>query len=532
MGFGDFNGDGRLDLAASQGPEGVSLLLGRGDGTFQEPSQLDRDGGVLLRHRDGGLQRRRPPRPGRDEYRRQRPRVFFSAEGTGRFKVRSDGPQGPSLNGLVTADFNGDGRLDLAVANRSSNDVSLLLGRGDGTFQDQVRFAAGLQPWDLLTGDFNGDGRPDLAAANAQSHDFTLLLGLGDGTFEQSPAAAGRGRYPRGVVTADFNGDGRLDLATTSYPGDDVSVFLGRGDGTFHGAMRFPVGSTPVSLMTADFNGDGRLDLATVNCTSNDVSILLGRGDGTFADQGRYATGIGLEFGVAGDFNGDASLDLFVGGLFGTRGVVLLGRGDGTFAVFSERIHFTADTAVRLRRGRFNGDGRLDLAATMSTPPPFPHTWVWIPPMPARPAFRSTWAGATGPSRRRSVSPWAVRRGASSPATSTATAGSTWPRPMPAPRACRCCWAGGTGTFQDEARFSTGASSESLVAADLNGDGRLDLAVTGVSAQVTVLLGRGDGTFQDARSDSRSGISRVRTSASLPATSMATAASTWPPRRC
>src|SRR5207245_5977544 len=103
-------------------------------------------------------------------------------------------------------DFNGDGRPDLAVANFSSEDSSVLLGRGDGTFDDQTRFAAGVHPRSVAVGDFNGDGRPDLAVANFSSEDISVLLGGGDGTFgAQVRVAAGGSR--ESVAVAALSGD-------------------------------------------------------------------------------------------------------------------------------------------------------------------------------------------------------------------------------------------------------------------------------------------------------------------------------------
>ena len=218
---------------------------------------------------------------------------------------------GDRPNALVAGDFNGDGRTDLAVANDGSNDVSVLLGNGDGTFQDQVWYAAGIWPSAVVAGDFNGDGRTDLAVANKDSNDVSVLLGNGDGTFRgQVRYVAGLG--PSAVVAGDFNGDGRTDLAVANAGSNDVSVLLSNGDGTFQNQVRYAVGTEPSALVAGDFNGDGRTDLAVANNGFNDVSVLLGNGDGTFQHQVWYAAGTGPSALVAGDFNGDGRTDLAV----------------------------------------------------------------------------------------------------------------------------------------------------------------------------------------------------------------------------
>jgi hypothetical protein len=148
-------------------------------------------------------------------------------------------PVGTSPQAIALADVDGDGHLDLITANRDSNDISVLLGRGDGTFHSQMRFATGI--------------------------------------------------YPDALATADLNGDGHLDLVTANYGEtntNDVSVLLGRGDGTFLNQVSYPVGDSPVAVAITDVNGDGRPDLIAANYTSSDVSVLLGQGsghgDGTF----------------------------------------------------------------------------------------------------------------------------------------------------------------------------------------------------------------------------------------------------------
>jgi hypothetical protein len=128
---------------------------------------------------------------------------------------------------IVAADFNGDGKLDLAVTDATENAVFVLLGNGDGTFQPPITIPVGNAPDAIVAGDFNNDGKLDLATANSGDNTVTLLLGNGDGTFTQaadSPFAVGK--IPVGIVAADFNGDGKLDLAVSNNLDGTVSILL------------------------------------------------------------------------------------------------------------------------------------------------------------------------------------------------------------------------------------------------------------------------------------------------------------------
>jgi len=318
---GDFNGDGKLDLAVANislgnpGPISVSVLLGNGDGTFQ-------------------------------------PAVNYSA--------------GSYPSSVTVADFNGDGKLDLAVANNGSNNVSILLGNGDGTFQPAVDYSAGSNPSSVTVADFNGDGKLDLAVANNGSNNVSILLGNGDGTF-QPAVEYGAGSNPTSVTVADFNGDGKLDLAVANNGSNNVSILLGNGDGTFQPDVNFAAGSGPSSLAVGDFNGDGKLDLAVANNGSNNVSILLANGDGTFQPAVEYSAGESPSSVVVGDFNGDNKLDVAVANNGNGNSpmasiIIFLGNGDGTFQPAVEYSAYQGASSMAV--GDFNGDSRLDLAVT------------------------------------------------------------------------------------------------------------------------------------------------------------------------
>ena len=165
---------------------------------------------------------------------------------------------------MATGDFNGDGKLDLAVIGADSNDVAVLLGNGDGTFQPPVLYAAGSDLSSIVAGDFNGDGKLDLAVTDSGTNEVSILLGNGDGTF-QPPITDAVGSGPDAMVAGDFNGDGKLDLAVADGGSNQVSVLLGNGDGTFQAGEQLAVGFDPDGIVAGDFNSDGHLDLAVID---------------------------------------------------------------------------------------------------------------------------------------------------------------------------------------------------------------------------------------------------------------------------
>jgi hypothetical protein len=268
---------------------------------------------------------------------------------------------------VAMGDFNGNGKLDLAVASEGSNSVGVLLGNGDGTFQAPQNFAAGYTPVSVAIGDFDGrhyaNGQPimDLAVANLNTNTVSVLLGNGDGTFQTAKSYA-VGNNPNSIAVGDFDGDGTPDLAVTNQSSATVSVLLGNGDGTFRTAQSYAVGFSPTSVAVGDFNRDSKPDLAVANSGSNSVSVLLGNGDGTFQPAQNIAFAYGPTSVVAGDFNGDGKPDLAVSGALLSNQAyvsVLLGNGDGTFQP-AQNIPFGYITDL-VAVGDLNGDGNLDL---------------------------------------------------------------------------------------------------------------------------------------------------------------------------
>jgi hypothetical protein len=176
-------------------------------------------------------------------------------------------------------DFNGDGALDLAVANGASNNVSVLLNNGQGLFGAAVNYAVGSGPTSVAVGDFNSDGHPDLAVTTSNTNQTGILLNQGNGTF-QPPINYRVGEKPAAVAIGDFNGDGTLDLAVANNLSNSLSILLGQGKGNFQTAVTYVVGGLPDSIVVGDYNGDGAPDLAIASSNAG-ASVLLNLG-GTF----------------------------------------------------------------------------------------------------------------------------------------------------------------------------------------------------------------------------------------------------------
>ena len=285
---------------------------------------------------------------------------ILKGAGNGTFTYFTNCAAGSNPRGLVAGDVNNDGKADLAVANYGGNTVSVLLGTGDGTFAAATNLVVGVNPYTVALGDLNGDGWTDLVSANYSSTNVSVRLNNGNGTFGTTSNYVA-GTNPCAVALGDLNNDGRPDLAVANWSGNNVSVRLGNGDGTFGTASHWAVGATPSSVAMGDFNGDGKADVATANWSANNVSVLLGNGDGSFAPASHYGTtGTQPSWLVAGQFTGDANLDLAVANYNANNVSLLLGNGDGSFQMTTN--YGVGANPYWIAAGDLDNDGRLDLA--------------------------------------------------------------------------------------------------------------------------------------------------------------------------
>jgi len=394
---------------------------------------------------------------------------------------------GYSANSVAVADVNGDGKLDLLVANfctatpcGGDGTVGVLLGNGDGTFQPAVTYDSGGQnAVSIAVADVNSDGKPDAVVTDncvtstCDAGAVGVLLGNGDGTFQAAVNYTSGGLSPSSVVVGDVNGDGKPDLlvgniymGNGNYSRGSVGLLLGNGDGTFLGPVSFDSGGEyAYGVAVGDINGDGKLDLFVANfcadstCASGGVAVFLGKGDGSFQPVVTYGSG-GLDsYSVAvGDVNEDGKPDLLVANYYsadgnyysnGTVGV-LLGNGDGTFQA-AVSYGSGGSGPVSLAVGDVNGDGKPDLLVANQC------------------SNRNNSNSCTG--------------------LLTVLLGS------------------GDGKFQAAVSYASGgASPSSIVLADINGDEKPDVLISNQCARldgdcagnISVLLGKGDGSFPAA----------------------------------
>ena len=292
-------------------------------------------------------------------------------DGAGGFNPASGSPVNVGLGPLsvALADVNGDGALDLVTANFNANTVAILLGHGNGTFAapSTISIGAGFGPADVHLGDLNGDGKLDLVVADYTVAKVSVYLGDGAGGFT---AASGSpfsvGTNPNSVTLADVNGDGALDIVTANAGSNNVTVLLGDGTGNFSAATGSPfsMGSLPYYVVVADVNGDGLPDLLTANNGGDNVSVRLANGSGGFDAATSVSVGTGPYMLSVGDVNGDGKLDLVTANTGSDNVSVMLGDGSGGFtAATNSPFGVGSGSAPRWAAlGAFQNDGKLGIA--------------------------------------------------------------------------------------------------------------------------------------------------------------------------
>ncbi len=319
-------------------------------------------------------------------------------------------PVGESPAHIVTADFNQDGTVDLAVANTGSNTVSLLFGKNDASFPETQTIKTGIGPRWLVSGDFNEDQKMDLGVLLNGEDSLHLLMNMGGGIFlkgaqvkmERSPYAAtvedfngdqhldiaivsrfdhllillgdGTGKFkrgmlgdpgaiPTGIISGHFNGDSWPDLAIANNgsASSDIIFFWGKGDGTFQKGDRYRNGMNPIAVISADFNQDGRPDILSLNSLGDSITPFLSNKEGGYTQERDFAAEGGSMSAIVHDFNGDKQLDLIVSNARSDNVSFILGNKNGKFQ-FPHLNFFTGKGPFHVVKSDFNLDGRMDIA--------------------------------------------------------------------------------------------------------------------------------------------------------------------------
>jgi len=447
---GDFNGDGRVDLVtANTTVNSVSVRLGNGSGVFS---------------------------------------------GAINYTV----PAGPVA--IVAADFNRDGRMDFAVASvgntiSGSRSVSVFLGNGNGTFTPFSRVSLSDTPVAMATADFTGDGVVDLALAQAGGT-VALLSGVGNGSFGSPVTIATGGIQPSALAVADLDRDGRPDLAVSHAVSNTVRVLINAKTG-FQLSPAFNVGVNPTGVAVGDFNRDGNLDLVAINGGSRansigSVTVLLGDGLGGFVDPPVTINNVGAgpsSVAVA-DFDSNGTLDLAITNAGASNVLILSGNGAGNFTI--QRPIPVTGTSRAVVISDVNRDGRPDLLVlsgngntvqVLANAYPGPAAGNLLP-------FGTPSDPITGTPRAIALADFNndgfVDAAVSNTGNNTVT----------------ILYGNGTGTFGNlpsqttPNTFSVGQFPRRIVAADLNGDGLVDVAtVNRDSGTLSIRLDNGTGNY-------------------------------------
>ncbi len=322
------------------------------------------------------------------------------AIGTGEFSDFGAFGVGSNPSSINAGDFNGDGNVDILVANQADDTLTLRLGIGNGSFHEGTIISTGDNPTSVKSSDFNNDGILDIATLNTFDNEVNIYFGHGDGTFTSASTLISdpnsttllaedlnndgyadiimggyndtlelfinnrNGTFAESTLTAplplgeatfisvaDFNGDGNVDIATGGDFDLSIAVISGNGDGTFNTAASYSTNGVIVNLEAADLNNDGHIDLIS------DRDILLNDGEGNFGTAQSYASGTHVDI-VVGDFNGDGMKDIGAAN-FGNSFNTYIGNGDGSFDLLE--VYTTGANSQRIITSDLNNDGVLDL---------------------------------------------------------------------------------------------------------------------------------------------------------------------------
>jgi adhesin/invasin len=505
---GDFNNDGHLDLAVADSGDGtitlflsnpannftyytVKTLSGFGTPAGIATGQFTSSGNLDLAVTDSSAGAVH----------------ILTGDGAGDFTAGSSPTVGTAPTGIVVGDFNKDGNIDLAVVNSGSGTVSYLQGGGNATFTQPfapilIGPATGTGSSYLLAMDINGDGNRDLVVGDTLQNDVAVLLGIGNGNFQAAQQIA-LANGPAFVATADFNRDGKPDIAVTQSTGATVSVLINNTLATpVRGSLNFVPphtltnghGNMADGVAVADFNHDGNPDIAASYLEDNSVRVLPGLGNGLFTTAAVYPVGQQPYWIAAGDLNNDGYADLVTANttLNSATGTVsvLMNKADGSGTFNAAQSYPVGRLPYQVAIGDLNGDGIPDLAVTN-----YGDNTVSI-------LYGKTGGGFTGGQTLATcANPYGVAIGDTRhtgqndiAVTCFHTAqlevflnNSMMPF-MPPPA---------QASFQSPEIYSTDVYPTSLVMADFNRDGNLDI-VTGnsIANDISFFGGNGDGTFK------------------------------------
>jgi hypothetical protein len=526
----DFNRDGKLDLVIAENGGGggnteMAVQLGNGDGTFQAPIFLgtcciDANWAVPGDFNGDGI-------PDIAASAAAGLVTIWLGDATGNFTLKQQISATPFYGGPIAGavgDFNGDGKLDIVILNNNVNPgvAQIYLGNGDGAFPPLPNAVVTVgtvnqnSPNSVVVGDFNRDGFLDFATANRSPYNdsMSVVMGNGNGTFQTAV------NYPTtnnlntvnavSIVTGDFNHDGYLDLAMLLQGGNSqIAVFLNAGNGTFGTPSFYPAGGSAtdpafaVDLSVEDFNKDGNPDLVFAANWRGGIGVLMGNADGSFGWPTWWTTDVDAAGVATGDFNGDGNPDIVVSAVSDNTVTVVLGNGDGTFKSVESYEPFIISSgyfppealphpsAVTL--GDFNGDGKPDMAVVDAA-----NSNVTILLNNGRGTFTEMANYLTGGGQPplMAVAADVNNDGQLDLVMSLTSTGSQ--------SSFSVLLGNGDGTFQAPLVYSngTGNGSDTIAVADVNGDGKPDVISNtqswSLNSSFYVSLGNGDGTFNPA----------------------------------
>jgi len=269
---------------------------------------------------------------------------------------------------IIAGDMNGDGKPDLIVTNTAADNATVLLNSGTGIFtlQPNVRSVGGLSPYSVTAADFNGDGKLDIAVANYDADSIGVLINQGNGNFTaQMLYPLPPGSSPRSIAAGDVDGNGQPDLVVASSGADDVIVLFNKGNSIFSGRVSYSMvtGSSPYAVALADVDGDGKPDMVVANSGAGNIAVLLNIGSGRFAASTLYSTGAGSSPRAVAlaDVNNDGKIDIVVANALNDNVGVLLNTASGTFASAAAFSTGSGSSPSAVAVGDVNRDGKADI---------------------------------------------------------------------------------------------------------------------------------------------------------------------------